>query len=375
MVGSHGTLRGSQGASRCLGTVSGFLLKLIRESAGLTQARLAEQLGVDVASVQGWESARRPLAALRAADLLRLRSRLLRCRAQPTALAALDDAIQADLIIAEAVQAGGKLIEAEEHPLGATVHQRKLTNLITWPLTGILPAQLRELPQRVRARRGPVPHRPTLGAQERARLFDHLLVTAEANHHGDAALLRRQAIYLLGFDARARTAEWLHAEQLRALRDADRTDHVPSWVGVRSSAVALAYNGDRDPLRAFLQRALASDQLEQANLNYWAYWVGEIDGVQVDDEFMGRIDPRGWSGVRLLGHLLERLHPGSGQAELNIHTVWSLLLAHPALLTTHPGLRTAAASKVEELAEDGDLSVQTRRELSDISYAARLACR
>ncbi len=49
--------------------------------------------------------------------------------------------------------------------------------------------------------------------------------------------------------------------------------------------------------------------------------MGEIDCVEVDDGFMGRIDPRGWAGVRLLGHLLERLHPDSAHVELNIHTV------------------------------------------------------
>jgi DNA-binding XRE family transcriptional regulator len=374
MVSNRGTLRGGQGSRRCLGAVSGFLLKLIRESAGLTQVQLAEQLGVDVASVQGWESSRRPLAALRAADLVWLRSRLVRCGAQPTLLAMLEDAIQADLIIADTVQAGGHFIEADGHPLGATVHQRKLTNLITWPFTGIVPAPLRDLAT-VRARRGPVPDRPTLAEDERTRFFDHLLVTADAHPHEDAALPRRQAIYLLGFDARASTAEWLRAEQLRALRDAGRTGHVPSWVVVRSSAVALASGGDRDPLRAFLQRALATDQLEQANLNYWAYWMGEIGGIQVDDEFMVSVNPRDWNGVRLLGHLLERLQPGSGHAELNIHTVWALLLAHPVLLSDHPALRSATVGMVDTLAEDRDLSVQARRELSDIAYAVRLASR
>lgn len=373
MVSSRETLRGGQGSPRCLGVVSGFLLKLIRESTGLTQVRLAEQLGVDVASVQGWESGRRPLVALRAADLVRLRFRLLRCGASPASLAVLDDAIQADLIIAEAVGAGSRVIEADEHSLGATVHQRKLTNLITWPFACVLPAQLRDLPERVRTRRGPVPERPTLDQPERIRFFDHLLVTADANSQEDASLLRRQSIYLLGFDARANTAEWLYAEQRRGLRDVGHADHVPSWVAVRSSAVALAQTGDRHPLRAFVQRALTTDRQEQANLNYWAYWVGEVDAVQIDDGFMSRIDPRGWAGARLLRHLLDRLHPGSMHAELNIHTVWALLLAHPTLLADHASLRSAAASKIECLAEDPDLSAQTRRELSDIAYAVRLA--
>jgi hypothetical protein len=372
MINNRKTLHGGQGSSRCLGAVSGFLLKLIRESGGLTQVQLAEKLGVDVASVQGWESGRRPLAALRAVDLVRLRYQLLRDGAEPALLAMLEDAIRADLIIAETVQGGGQLSKTDGHPLGATVHQRQLTNLITWPFTGMTPAPIRDLVA-ARVRRGPVPDQPALTREEQTRFFDNLLVTADANPHGDAALSRRQAIYVLGFDTRASTADWLRTEQLRALNDAGRTEQVSSWMAVRSSAVALAYGGDRDPLRAFLQHALTTDRLEQANLNYWAYWVGEIGQVQVDDEFMGCVDPREWSGVRLLGHLLTRLHPGSGHTELNIHTVWALLLTHPLLLNNHADLRSAAANTVEYLAADHDLSRQARRELSDIAYAARLA--
>ncbi len=272
------------------------------------------------------------------------------------------------------MQAGGRLIRTNEHPLGATVHQRKLTNLITWPFTRVAPAPLRDLVT-ARVRRGPVPNHPTLTKDQRTCFFDHLLVTADANPHQSASLLRRQAIYLLGFDTRTSTTGWLRTEQLRALSDAGRTDHVRSWMAVRSSATALACGGDRDPLRAFLRHALATDRLEQANLNYWAYWVGEIGDIQVDDEFMGRVDPRGWGGVRLLRHLLERLCPGSGHAELNVHSVWTLLLAHPALLSEHADLRSAAADTVPELAADRDLSMQARRELSDIAYAVRLAHR
>ncbi|MGH3940820.1 MAG: hypothetical protein ACRDTG_19720 [Pseudonocardiaceae bacterium] len=103
--------------------------------------------------------------------------------------------------------------------------------------------------------------------------------------------------------------------------------------------------------------------------------MGEIEAIQVDEEFMVCVDPRDWSGVRLLRHLLEGLHPGSTQAELDIHTVWALLLTQPVLLGNHPGLRSATATMVDELAAGPDLSTQTRRELSDIAYAARFACR
>ncbi len=283
------------------------MITWLQETVGSTGSEWDSLLVRVLAAHYWWKSGRRPLAALRAADLMRLRSRLLRCGAQPTALAFLEDAIQADVIITEAVGAGRTLIEADEHPLGATVHQRKLTNLITWPFTGMVPAPLREIAT-ARSRRGPAPDHPTLTEDERTRFFDHLLVTADANLQHE--LPRRQAIYLLGFDARASTADWLHTEQLRALRDARSTDH-----------------------------------------------------------------PRSWSGVRLLSHLLERLHPSSGHAELNLHTMWALLLVHPSLLAEHSALRSATASKIDYLAEDPDLSAQARRELSGIAYGIRLARR
>lgn len=86
---------------------------------------------------------------------------------------------------------------------------------------------------------------------------------------------------------------------------------------------------DRDPLSRFVRRALTTDEQERANLNYWAYWVGEIDTIHVDDDFMIRTDPRTWTGTRLLSHLLARLQLDSAHTELNIHTLWALLLTHP----------------------------------------------
>jgi hypothetical protein len=360
-----------------IGAVSGFLLSAIRKSAGLTQLQLAEDLGVDAASVQSWESGRRPLAVLRTADVVQLRARLLRHNAQPTLLTALGDAIYADLIITDLVQAMGPRRDRDGvHPLGVMVHQCKLSDLITWSFTGRAPAWLQH-PAGTRRRRGPAPVQPTLSEDERRYFFDHLLATAHAqpddpsDHTG---LARRQAIYLLGFDTRRHITEWLHAEHHRALRDAQGTDCVASWLAVRSAAVALAHAGDRDPLRAFLRHARATDQQEQANLNYWAYWVGEIDTIQVDDTFMTRCDPQSWTGVRLLQHLLKLLQQrGSGHAELNIHTIWALLVAHPTLLSSHPHLRLLTATTLDHLTDDHNLSPPAQRELSDIAYTLRLA--
>ncbi|WP_442785364.1 helix-turn-helix domain-containing protein [Amycolatopsis sp. H20-H5] len=65
-VCSGSAARTSGQGSRSTGVVSGFVLKLARQAAGLTQEALAERLSADVSSVQGWESGRRPLAAMNA---------------------------------------------------------------------------------------------------------------------------------------------------------------------------------------------------------------------------------------------------------------------------------------------------------------------
>lgn len=230
--------------------VSGFTVKLIRESTGLTQAALAEQLQVDLATVQGWESGRRPLTALRSVDLTRLRAKLISRGAPPDAFGVLRDSLDADLLIAAVVEAGESLTAPSEHPLSLAVHRRDLTNLVTWPFTEGTPSRLAGLPRSRTVRRGPVADRPVLGAEDRARFFDHLLVVADAFRTESDAVLRRQAIYLLGFDQRETTREWLLDEQRSVLRAVGRHDTIASWVTVRSSAVALAQVGDPTRYRA-----------------------------------------------------------------------------------------------------------------------------
>ncbi|MBV9010742.1 MAG: hypothetical protein JO272_01615 [Pseudonocardiales bacterium] len=49
--------------------------------------------------------------------------------------------------------------------------------------------------------------------------------------------------------------------------------------------VALTYGGDRDPLRTYLQHVLTTDQWEQADLNYRAYWVSETECAGVESNY------------------------------------------------------------------------------------------
>ena len=77
---TSGTLTGGRSSE---GRISGYVFKVIREAIGQTQETLAERLGVGVATVQGWESGRRPLMAMSAGKLLALRAQLRRLGAKP----------------------------------------------------------------------------------------------------------------------------------------------------------------------------------------------------------------------------------------------------------------------------------------------------
>lgn len=366
------TPRDSPGLPRRRGLISGFLWKLVRESLSLTQSQLAEALCVDVASIQGWETGRRPLTALRVADLEHLRIQLIRRGAHPRLFNVLRDGIEADLVIEHAIEFGGVVTDARWHPLAATVHRRDLTNLITWPFTGILPTQLDGVVPANAPRRGPSAHHPTLSANERSRFFAHLLTVADAHRRTEDALLRRQAIYLLAFDSASSTAKWLVDEHRRALRRASSPDDVPSWVAVRSASVALARYGFQDPLHGFVETGLESEIQALANLNYWAYWVGEVGDTYTDDTFMRSNDPTTTGGSRLFEHLIGRLNHSTDQAELYVHTLWQLLIVQPSLPARHPALRLRARAGIETMIST-NLTTRASQQLSDVAYALRLS--
>jgi hypothetical protein len=201
-------------------------------------------------------------------------------------------------------------------------------------------------------------------------LFEHLLVVADACPANEEQLLRRQAVYLLAFDDDHQTRHWLTSEYTRAVRSAGRADDIPSWVSVRSAAVALT-RSDRDPLLAFITAGLRDEAHEIANLNYWAYWVGELGETQCDDAFMAD-QAMEWDGGRLLSHLVRRLQPAAEQVELYVHTLWRLLLARPHLLNRYGTNISVVAASVGAALDSVDLTQRARRELSDVIYAIRM---
>jgi transcriptional regulator with XRE-family HTH domain len=366
------TPTGGQG-SRCRGVVSGFVLKLARQSAGLTQERFAEAANADLSTVQAWESGRRSLTALRAADFIRLRNLLTRAGAPPATGRHLQEAVEADLVISSGVESGARWVDRHDHPLAAGVHRRSLTNLITWPMTGHLPAQLRGFASKI-PRRGPAASCPILHVEERVRFFDHLRTVADQASQPQHTLLRRQVVYLLGFDERAETASWLRAEWQRASRRKAAVGDVTALLGIRSASVALASTGDGETLQHFVA-TMTTDQAEMANLNYWAYWIGELAEEQVVDDFMLSTDPRTWGGIKLLSHLTQRLDPHAPQLSLNLHTLHSLVSLRPSLLSEWPGVRGPLALALERVSSQDSVPRGARDQVAGLHYAVSIADR
>ncbi len=366
------TLTGSQG-SRASGVVAGYVLKLARQSAGLTQDRLAEALAADVTTIQGWESGRRPLSAMTTGDFVRLGARLTRLGAPPATGRRLHEAVEADLVLGAGITAAGQWIEPDAHPLAAQVHRHSLTNLITWPLTGMLPPQLAEFTPRI-PRRGPVARHPSVSADAKNRFYDHLLTVAERGIRPQAALLRRQAVYLLGFDRRPHVTDWLYDEWRRVSRRRPPDGDIPALMVARSASVALASAGDSTRLHDFVTTT-SGTAAEVANLNYWAYRTGELTGDQTSDDFMAHDHPGQWAGVRLLRHLIARLDPALPHLPLNLHTVHALVASRPVLLTGWPGIRTSLTVALDRIASSDALTRTGHDQVAGLRYALRIANR
>ncbi len=359
------------------GVVSGFVLKLARQSAAMTQERLAEVLTVDLSTVQGWESGRRPVAAMHAGEFLRLSSRLSRLGAPPSTGRHLREAIAADHVLSTGITAGAGWVDPEVHPLAAGVHRRTVTNLITWPIIGEMPQHLQVFTTGRGAtlrRRGPAAPCPALSVEERTRFLDHLLTIAERSRGGGEALLRRQAVYLLGFDQRPHVVEWLRKEWNRASRRPVPAADVTGLLEARSASVALAAAGDASRLHDFVEHT-SGERDDVANLNYWAHWIGELDEEQVDDAFMLDDDTRSWTGVRLLQHLMTRLQPDAAHLPLNLHTLHALIASRPSLLPGRPDVQATLGGVLDRLGSVDDLPRTLREQVAGVRYALRLADR
>ncbi|MFC5923310.1 helix-turn-helix domain-containing protein [Micromonospora vulcania] len=364
-------MRGPGRSAPHRGGVSGYLFKLIRESIPLTQEQLAVDLDVDRVTVQSWESARRPFTAVPLGQAIAVRRRLGRLGANTLLLAALDDAAEADLILAAVLNEHVGRCDLGEQPLGWSVLTHRLTDLILWAVLGQTPTFARGLPI-AHPRRGPVASGPTLPVDEQRAFFTHLHVLAEraaAGRHRNV-LLHRQACFLAGMDPTKTAAGWLAQTTARARRMTTFRTWSPLWPDARSVVTSLANQGDLEPLRDFIARAHPDDACERAALNYSAYWVGEIPYRHRDDCFMpGALAD--WHGSVLLRHLVHRLDPGHPFVDLNIHNVWALLAARRGLAPDNPAATRALLDRSVPLLDSDRISAQSRQELTSIVYSLR----
>lgn len=342
------------------GIVTGAVLRAVRRSIGATQADLAEALGVSLDVVAAWENGRRPLANMRVGDLHLHRRTMRRLGADQAKLSLLDQAVEADMLLAEIHHPD---VPTNSHPLAMIVPDRTLTELLAWPLTGRPPRQLREDDSATR---------PLMASAEQAALASRLRAAADQAHTDEGgAMLRRQTQYLLAQHDDSRG--WLQEALGRERRGrADLSLWTPEWSVQRSLAVAEAIRGNPEPLAHFIDEGLASDQGAAANLTYWAYWTGELRTAWTSDSQMISTDLHSWSGDRLLDSLLDSL-VDSPYRDLCAHSVWALVQAKPHLIISAARRNRLLGVLDKVLSASNALSTTARERLGQVAFFARSA--
>jgi len=292
---------------------------------------------------------------------------LARSGTQPGLVRILGIAMEADHILDHARTTASQYQPGDFHPLGAHVHRREVIELVAWPLSGQAPAWL-AVPA---TRRGPVAATPEVTPAERGLVFDHLRRVAEGSA-ANGSLMSRQALYLQSYDHRPDAAAWM-TDQHRNARQR-RTGWTAGWPVTRTLAAALVRYGNPAVLIDFSHYGLADEPGQVANLNYWAYWLGEVPTIEPDDSFMpARLGP--WRGDHVLRHLASRLDAEDGVADLAILTLSALLAARPRLLGDDPELTAGLAETAERTMDDGRMSSPARQALAEVCYALRLHTR
>jgi transcriptional regulator with XRE-family HTH domain len=357
--------------------ISGHVVKVIRESLDLSQEQLAEHLAVDPNTVQSWESGRRGLPSTRVTTLGELQRRLYLLGADRPVVSAITTAIEADYLLSYVLETpAAAVVDLSAHPLAASVLRRDVIDLLAWPFTGRAPVVL---PRSPRARHGPTPSAPGVPRADREAFFAHLreIVERSCRAWPDSAdpQPHRQIYYLMQWDRRPDMLRWVHdveQRERRAWRPA--IGWTPRWVAARSAAITQARQGDPEPLRAFIATGLeGQEECEDADLNYWAYWLDETTVTwRSDDAMTGGLHR--WAGHELLERFTSRLTPQEPLLDLYAHSTCALITRRPHLLEA-PLAAARLGAGVEHVLEGGGLVASTRRRLEDLRFAVKLSRR
>lgn len=337
------------------GRIGGALLAAIRKSIPMTQEELSSQLGVSTTTVQAWEQARKPLVNAPFTRLQNLRRELRAMAADPALLELWDDALQADVILAEL-----DTCDPERHPLALVVPDRTATELLAWPLSGQPPRQLTDSKAVLAVGRG---ERKTVTTALRE-------VGDRATGDGERpAMLRRQVQFLL---ATARddpdAARWAADARTRDLHSPASLDTwTPGWTVARTAAFAASQDGNLDPIHRFIEQGLSDDRLVRANLNYWAYYSGEYSSPWNGDSAM--TEDSDWTGTRLLGTLLRGI-VHAPYRDICAHSLWALLLSHRQLAGS-PQWQLRISEAVTQALDTGLLADSARQRLDQVNYLVR----
>jgi hypothetical protein len=344
------------------------VFRAARADIGVVRERLAEDLNVDVTTLKGWESGRRPLVNAPGRTLIHTRRRLRELGANPLLVAHLDTAMDVDLFLSQVIDGGDLSL------LRTWVSTRTWNDLLAWAVADRTPPLIRQLGDHVS---GVGVEAPRLAPVDRAAFFAALQSAATAVGR-DASLedelLRRQVFFMAAWDMSPAGADWLAETEQASLREFGKHDGwSPAWVVSRSLAVARACQGDPEPLQDFIARGIGDqDACEAANLNYWAYWIGETPGTATSDGFMATGDLGTWRGTALLAHLVESLDSPPAYVDLTVRSIHALISRRPHLLT-EPTLGAALAATTSRLLDDSGLTAVTRRALDQIHFSAALS--
>lgn len=332
------------------GRVAGAVFAETRRQLGRTQEGLAEYLEVAPNTVQGWESGRKPLINLPFGRLRQLRRALSATGARTELLQLMDSALCVDSILTEI-----NTLEPARHPLGLTVPDRTTTELLEWPISGKQPRALRGTNAMLSVGHG-VQDSVAAGLQK----------IAERAGYGSAhsAMIRRQAKYLVA--SNPASVGWArHQEREDAQRVCDLREWSPEWPVARSAAVSAAFDSDLEPLRRFISEGLSGERTMAANLNYWAYWVGEIGATWDSDVAMVHANSS-WTGQRLLASLVDGIVTAPYR-ELCTVTLWALLRARRQF-AVHPYWQPRIMAAVGRALDTSSLAGQARQRLEQVRY-------